>query len=122
MQDKRVHGGVTLGPVVHNPNVDKPEKMKEVATDDMNMEIVMGGPASCSDFKIVPPNAPNPHISVGGGGVSPMSAFVPEGRVHGGSLMAMLAGSSSLVSNSSKVVAGNPMEPEKSCIMAQSWM
>ncbi|KAK4844097.1 hypothetical protein QYF36_016430 [Acer negundo] len=118
VQDKRVHGGVTLGPMVQDPKLDKPEKMKEVATDDMNMEIVMGSSAgrAYSDFKKAPPNVPNPQISVGGGGISPMPAFVPEGRVHGGSLMAMLAGSSSLVSNSS------PLVPEKSRMMPQSWM
>lgn len=127
VQDKRVHGGFTLGPVVLDPNLHKPEKMKEVVTaDDMNVDIMKMGSGlgssagKSSDSKH---GASNVSDSVGGGGFPSVPVFVPEGRVHGGSLMAMLAGSSGVSSNSSKVVvACDPLVTGKSSIMPQSWM
>lgn len=124
VQDKRVHGGVTLGPLVQDTKLDTAEKIKEVATDDMNMETVTGGSTNFADFKMPPPIVPDPTASVGAVAIAAAPAFVSEGRVHGGSLMAMLAGGSSLMSNNSTAVVGDPMESEKSCTMPmpQGWM
>lgn len=113
--------------MVQDPKLNKPEKMEEVVTaDDMNVDIMKMGSGlgtsagKSSDSKHGVANAGN---SVGGGGHPSVPVFVPEGRVHGGSLMAMLAGSSGVSSNSSKfVVAGDALMTGKSSIMPQSWM
>jgi hypothetical protein len=58
------------------------------------------------------------------GGHFPMSVAVPEGRVHGGSLMAMLsAGSSSATSSGKGLASGDPSIPIKGYnTMPQSWI
>jgi hypothetical protein len=58
------------------------------------------------------------------GGHFPMSVAVPEGRVHGGSLMAMLsAGSSSGTSSGKGLASGDPSIPIKGYnTMPQSWI
>ncbi|CBI34417.3 unnamed protein product, partial [Vitis vinifera] len=95
VQDKRVHGGATLAHTVQIPSPSKPEKMKDVvATEDMNVDIM-----------------------------KMMGILAPEGRVHGGSLMAMLAGSPGLSPSDSKtLISGGPSEPRKPYMMPQSWM
>ncbi|KAL5718699.1 hypothetical protein ACHQM5_011668 [Ranunculus cassubicifolius] len=85
VQDKRVHGGGTLGPTIHESNPIIHGEMKGIA----NMHI----DSSSSDWEgfdstTTYPNQgplqfmPPSHL--------PIAAPVPEGRVHGGSLMAML--------------------------------
>ena len=107
---------------MQDPKCNKPHKMKEVVTaDDMNVDsmkvgsVGTSGGGSHSDSKHGVPNVPKSHIKS-------KSVLVPEGRVHGGSLMAMLAGGSGLVSNNSVGVRGDSLETEKSCMMPQSWM
>jgi hypothetical protein len=58
------------------------------------------------------------------GGHFPMSVAVPEGRVHGGSLMAILsAGSSSGTSSGKGLASGDPSIPIKGYnTMPQSWI
>ncbi|EEF51275.1 transcription factor, putative [Ricinus communis] len=125
VQDKRVHGGATLGPIIQEPKSIQTEKMKEVMiAEDMNVDNLgssMGASSSKStDLKHF--GVPNAHIPAGEAGMSSMPVFVPEGRVHGGSLMAMLAGDSSVGSSSNLVVAGNPSDPRKTYMVPQSWM
>lgn len=128
VQDKRVHGGVNLGPVVQDPKLSKPEKLKEAITEEMNVDIMKMGNSlgtsagkTCSDLKQYEVLK---HITAGEGALSPMSVLVPEGRVHGGSLMAMLTGSSNIgCSSSNKERDGDPSsEPWKSYMLPQSWM
>lgn len=121
VQDKRVHGGATIGPIVQDPKC-KLDKMKEVVTsDDKNVDSLKVGNAgtsgggSHSDSKHGIPNVPKSHIKS-------KSVFVPEGRVHGGSLMAMLAGSSGLNSNNSAGAQEESLEIERSSVMPQRWM
>lgn len=97
VHDKRVHGGISLGSVVQNPHSSKTDELKQLLVDK-NMDIDMmkigsslGPAATCSDFKHY--EAVTAHVSAKEGGHLPMSVAVPEGRVHGGSLMAMLSGS-----------------------------
>ncbi|KAJ0100564.1 hypothetical protein Patl1_21672 [Pistacia atlantica] len=122
VQDKRVQGGAIIGSIVQDPKCNKPHKMKEVVTaDDMNVDSMMvgsvgtSGGGSHSDSKHGVPNVPKSHIKS-------KTVFVPEGGVDGGSLMAMLAGSSGLVSNNTVGARGDSFETEKSCAMPQSWI
>lgn len=119
MHDKRVHGGITLGPMVQDPKLSKLEKMKEVVTaEDMSVDIKKMGteaPAGRTWASWEQYAAPNANVAVAEGGV-------PEGRVHGGSLLAMLASSSGIGSSNSKGVASEPSEPSSSFMMPRSWI
>nr|XP_018631783.1 uncharacterized protein LOC104112063 isoform X2 [Nicotiana tomentosiformis] len=109
VQDKRVHGGATLGAVVLDSTPKNPGKMKEIVNvEDMYIDIMkMGSNILTSTgwkyFEFKEGNTP-----VGGS-----SSSVSEGRVHGGSLMAMLAGGSSHTLNSSRgtVTTSEPGKP-----------
>ncbi|KAJ6703523.1 F22C12.10 [Salix viminalis] len=122
VQDKRVHGGVTLGPMVQDPNISQSEKMKEAVTaEDMTIGIVKTGtstPASgrtTTNLKHFGDSSTS--VSVREAGLSSLPAFVSEGRVHGGSLMAMIASVSGGGSSNNQVVAGDPSEPKKSYVI-----
>ncbi|XVF51394.1 hypothetical protein PTKIN_Ptkin04bG0181700 [Pterospermum kingtungense] len=119
VQDKRVHGGATLGPIVLDPKLSKSEKMKETVMDeDMNVDITKmgsGGEALAGSSS----GLNHYGIPVGEGG---FSVFVPEGRVHGGSLMAMLVGGSGPGSSNSERSVGDPSERSKSFMVPKSWM
>ncbi|CAN1189606.1 Probable WRKY transcription factor 19 [Linum perenne] len=100
VQDKRVHGGITLGTMVQDPKASRTGKSKEVAaSDDM---IVDGGSmggitAPVSSDGTNSKLKGNPAAQTGGregGSHSSKPVSVPEGRVHGGSLMALLANGS----------------------------
>ncbi|PNT45393.1 hypothetical protein POPTR_003G134200v4 [Populus trichocarpa] len=126
--DKRVHGGVTLGPMVQDPKISQSEKMKEVVTaEDMTIDIVkMGTSAAASTGRTTTDlkhfgDSSTP-ISVREAGLSSIPVFVSEGRVRGGSLMAMIAGGFGVGSSSNQVVAGDPSEPKKSYVIHQNWM
>ncbi|GMN31831.1 hypothetical protein TIFTF001_003410 [Ficus carica] len=106
VQDKRVHGGVTLGPLVQDPVLEKPEKMKEVVAEDMNVDVTKV--ASSSVFNLKP--------------FSGMSNFsVGEGRVHGGSHF-VKASSVLSASSSAGVVVHNSSEPVKPYTAPHNWM
>ncbi|GFZ01313.1 hypothetical protein Acr_14g0009480 [Actinidia rufa] len=127
--DKRVHGGATLGSMVQDPKPSKPEKMKEVVNmEDMNVDIMkmgssgvtgLGGP---SNFAWKQFGLQQAHLPVGDGGLSATPVLVPEGRVHGGSLIAMLTESSGCRLNGSNSVVGGPSEPGKSYRKPLNWM
>lgn len=113
VHDKRVHGGVSLGSVVQNPHSSKPDALKQVLVDkyvdmDMMKMGISGGIAA--------------HISAEEGDNLPTSVAVPEGRVHGGSLMAMLAGSSGLGPSSGSGLVSDPSAPIKGYMMPQRWI
>ncbi|CAK9137021.1 unnamed protein product [Ilex paraguariensis] len=124
VQDKRVHGGGTLGAMVHDPKPSKAEKMKEVvnaegtSVDSMKMGSSVVIPAGCASSRWKNSGFLLASLPIGGG--SPV--MVTEGRVHGGSMLTMLAGNSCLGLGSSKSVGGLPSEPGKSYMMSQNWM
>ncbi|GMJ13775.1 hypothetical protein like AT1G64140 [Hibiscus trionum] len=122
VQDKRVHGGATIGPIVQDPELCTSEKMKEiVSAEDMNVDIMGNGTESSSGRTysgLSHYRVPNAYNFAAGG----FSAFVPEGRVHGGSLMAMLAGGSGIGSGNPEGLTDNPSEPSKSFMAPQNWM
>ncbi|KVH90054.1 hypothetical protein Ccrd_007982 [Cynara cardunculus var. scolymus] len=78
VQDNRVHGGATIGTLVHEtvPNPSG-EMEKLMTTDDMNVDAIMASSSSC--------------LKAFGVYKGSVSVSVPEGRVHGGSLIALLA-------------------------------
>ncbi|GAB2296748.1 hypothetical protein Dimus_030854 [Dionaea muscipula] len=96
VHDKRVHGGVTLGPLVQDPKLQTPEKIKDVFSTDANAENIHIGLRGWTgyDMKKV-------HLSSAVKG--PSSGPVPEGRVHGGSLMAMLKNGPDLISSNNSL-------------------
>ncbi|GAB4857464.1 hypothetical protein Ancab_015373 [Ancistrocladus abbreviatus] len=119
IQDKRVHGAVSLGLLVQDPESRKSDKMKGVLASDASVE---NGYIACSTatiegwtgFDIKHAHLPS---AVKGSASGP----VPEGRVHGGSLMTMHKGPS-LPSSSSSNLIGGPSEPMNSCVMPQRWI
>ncbi|KAK9276984.1 hypothetical protein L1049_006523 [Liquidambar formosana] len=127
VQDRRVHGGATLGHMVQDPS-SKPEKMKEVVTaelmnaDIMKIRSIAGISAGWNGFDLKQFEIPEARHRPVGGGPSSVPVLVPEGRVRGGNLMAMLASSSHLGSGGSKDLVCGPSEPRKSYTMPQSWM
>ncbi|XP_051137158.1 uncharacterized protein LOC127255590 [Andrographis paniculata] len=72
--DKRVHGGATVGIVAEDSKSDQSAMANpKISDEDMNVDIAKTGDSSnCYGSK-------------------PSSENIPEGRVHGGNLMAMLA-------------------------------
>ncbi|XVF10494.1 hypothetical protein REPUB_Repub07fG0187900 [Reevesia pubescens] len=116
VQDKRVHGGATLGPIVQDPKFSKPGKMKEIViAEDMNVDTMKMGSG-------IEASAGRTYSGFNHHGVPNVPNSVPEGRVHGGSLMAMLVGGSGLGSSNSEGLVGDPSQPSKAFIAPQSWM
>ena len=113
MQDKRVHGGATIGSLVQDPQLEKLEKMKEVIADDMNVDVTK----VASSF-VNSAGGTNFGFNQFGG---PSNFPVGEGRVHGGSHFIKV--SSVLSTSSSKgIVDGDPSEQMKPYIIPQNWM
>lgn len=119
MQDKRVHGGATVGAMVQDPKPRKAEKIKDVVNvEDMNVDITkmdsngvnLPSPASFGwkQFGVLQ----QARLPVDDGGISAAPVLVSEGRVRGGSLMALLTGNSGI----------GPSEPGKSYVMPHNWM
>ncbi|KAL8150402.1 hypothetical protein V2J09_020210 [Rumex salicifolius] len=80
VQDKRVHGGITLGPLVHTP--------ASTETVDMNVDYSVFG---CSDANSAGQSSFQTNHDHFASASKGSSSKAPEGRVHGGSLLAMLA-------------------------------
>lgn len=115
VHDKRVHGGVSLGSVVQDPRSSKPDELKhmEVAMLKIGCSLGTAPPSACSGFNQYEV------ASAEESGHMPMSVAVPEGRVHGGSLMSMLTGSSSGVRG---LAITDPSEPIKGYVLPQNWI
>lgn len=88
MQDKCVHGGGTLLPTFFDP---KPSGSGKMTVEDMNVDVlkmrVAGGHESFNPIGFGDPSSslyspPQVQFPMG-------SMTLPEGRVHGGALMAM---------------------------------
>ncbi|KAJ6826703.1 uncharacterized protein M6B38_370330 [Iris pallida] len=79
VQDRCVHGGGILQPGTQNPLLIKPEKLKEVIkVQDSCMAYNVTEPRKLMHPVVLFPS-------------KPVAAALPEGRVHGGSLMAILS-------------------------------
>ncbi|KAK7307883.1 hypothetical protein VNO77_41327 [Canavalia gladiata] len=104
VMDNRVHGGVYLGPVNHDTLVSKLHEPKQIINNkDMDVDMMKVGGSPRTAGGITCPKLSevgSTHLPAEEDGHIPMTVAVPEGRVHGGSLMAMLMGSSSLGSGS----------------------
>lgn len=100
LQDKRVHGAATLGALVHEPKDKVAEKMNNgvVSVEDMNVDLMYWKQYAAKQF----------HLPADDVAVSSPPACAPEGRVHGGSIMALL-----------KSNLGGPSEPVK---MPHNWI
>ncbi|KAL5181958.1 putative WRKY transcription factor 19 [Glycine soja] len=122
--DKRVHGGVTLGPVIQDSHVSKLDEPKQIVINqDIDVDMMkMGSPRAagvitCSDVKLN--EVASTRLPSGEDGHTPMSVAVPEGRVHGGSLMAPLMGSSGLGTSSGRDLLSDQSETIKAGILPQ---
>ncbi|XP_075102527.1 uncharacterized protein LOC107821888 [Nicotiana tabacum] len=121
VQDKRVHGGATLGAMVLDSAPNQSEKMKgivnleDICFDVMKMQSGAMTSAYGSDMEHFGLRQKT-SMQVGGS-----SSSVSEGRVHGGSLMALLASGSGRTSNSSKG-AVTASEPGNSFLVSKNWM
>lgn len=109
MQDKRVHGGATIGTLVQDTKL---EKMKEVVPEDMSIDVSKLG----SSFTTSAGDTSFGLNQFGG----PGNFSVGEGRVHGGSHFIKV--SSVLGASSSKSVKDALSEPMKSYVIPQNWM
>ncbi|RWR93243.1 hypothetical protein CKAN_02248400 [Cinnamomum micranthum f. kanehirae] len=119
VQDHCVHGGGTLG-FAQDPQASKS------AIDDMNIDIVktngMGMDKLASWNSSEPKRQMQPVPAqiqipiVGTVSSPPSSVSLPEGRVHGGGLMALLAGSSTNQADC------GPSDQGRSYMVAHKWM
>ncbi|KAI3468664.1 hypothetical protein Pfo_025327 [Paulownia fortunei] len=120
VQDKRVHGGATIGIVVQDSKANQPAKIKPIFTvEDMSVNIAkMENSVVTSTSSWNYSGYQQARLPVRS---KPSSGKVPEGRVHGGNLMAIFAGSPGFNFTSSRDMVG-PSEPEKSFMTHQTWM
>lgn len=110
VQDRRVHGGATIGINGQDCVADHSAMIKSIFTVDDFSGMESNVMKSTSSWT---------HVPVGSNVSS--SGKVPEGRVHGGNLMAMLEGGPSFNFASSKYNVGPP-EAETSFMTNQRWM
>ncbi|XP_058732083.1 uncharacterized protein LOC131603684 [Vicia villosa] len=123
VHDRRVHGGLSLGSV-QDPRSSKPDQLRQVL---LNKEIELAMMKTGSSFGTAHMNQleiASACASAEEGGHFSMSVAVPEGRVHGGSLMAMLTASSGSGTSSGKALASmDPSMPMKGYnIMPRNWI
>ncbi|CAH2049291.1 unnamed protein product, partial [Thlaspi arvense] len=122
-QDRKTHGGTSSVHALHSPCSSMLEMMKEKNHPDGTK--TTGNINSSIDFtnyrrQLIPLELPSRDVaSVGNSCLVHFS--LPEGRVHGGNLMAML-GHSTSVGGSSNDQIGDPLEPGKSYPMPHSWV
>ncbi|KAL1551976.1 hypothetical protein AAHA92_12832 [Salvia divinorum] len=111
VQDKRVHGGATIGTTVP----DSVAIQSVFTVEDIGkMENSMV--TSTRSWSYFGDHQAHQHV-----GSSSSARKLPEGRVHGGNLIAMFAGGPSFnFARSNHTV--DPSEPEKSFMTHQAWM
>ncbi|XP_057480380.1 uncharacterized protein LOC130767511 [Actinidia eriantha] len=121
--DKQIHGDSAFVHTLDVPHSSTLEKMKgkscaignETAGSFSTAINVMG-----YGNLLIPGHVPFQENMTVRNGLVPFS--LPEGRVHGGNLMAMLRGGTSFGASSSNQVVGGPPEPGKSYPMPHSWV
>ena len=104
VQDHCVHGGGTLGPAIHQFAADvKPTEMKVTAVQVDPHEKTIHGDQALLGMGGSVPNGVHPSVLA-----QPMICPVPEGRVHGGGLLALLSqgGSSTSAGGSENCASG----------------
>lgn len=102
VQDNRVHGGITLGPLVQDPKSINCGEM-------MNVDLIKTGFTGLNAIGSTAHNVKIPQLS--STEKRPHPSPVPEGRVHGGSLMALLSTGLNLdPSTSSNYFGGGPCQ------------
>ncbi|GAB4826295.1 hypothetical protein Ancab_009159 [Ancistrocladus abbreviatus] len=105
LQDQRVHGNGTVGLMLHEANFKSSEKMKEIAAgiiplDSMKIASSEGSSEGWNSFSFTGVGYQplpmqivlNDKFLASQPALLPSQGSVPEGRVHGGGLMAMLQG------------------------------
>ncbi|XP_059667161.1 uncharacterized protein LOC132312706 [Cornus florida] len=118
VQDKQIHGGGLMGPILQDPQSSTLQKMKGIVTAGNNSIDGIGGVSIDTRISMQIPSREN--FAAENGGLVQFS--LPEGRVHGGGLMAMLRGSPSFVASNNNQVAGGLSEKGKSYTMPLGWM
>lgn len=114
VQDNRVHGGITLGPLLQDPKSIN-------CGETMNVDLIKTGFTGLNAIGSTAHNAEIPQLS--SAEKRPHPSPVPEGRVHGGSLMALLSSGLSLdPSTSSNYFGGGPSVPMEYQVTQQSWL
>ncbi|KAI6702054.1 hypothetical protein NL676_011190 [Syzygium grande] len=117
VQDKRVHGGVSVGPILHGQKVMQPEEMEEVANgEDMNIDV--GNICNLDLNQYGPGSSKLPTAQ----GLPAESTIASEGRVHGGSLMAMLSGGMALGSDKDISLESDAPVIGNSLMVPQRWI
>ncbi|KAK3434284.1 hypothetical protein EUGRSUZ_D01792 [Eucalyptus grandis] len=117
VQDRRVHGGLSVGPILQGQKVTQPEEMEEVVnTEDMNIDV---GNICNLDLNQFEPGSSKLPIAQS---PSDSSTVASEGRVHGGSLMAMLNGGIALGSDKDKSLESDEPETGKSLVVPRRWI
>ncbi|CAJ1927562.1 unnamed protein product [Sphenostylis stenocarpa] len=122
--DKRVHGGVSSGPAIQDIYGRKLDVLKQIVINQYMMDVDMiqisnpqtAGAMTCSDAKLN--EVASTHLPAGEDGHTPMLVAVPEGRVHGGSLMAMLKGNSGLGTSVGRGLLCDSSLTSKACIVS----
>lgn len=106
-----------MGPILQGQKVTQPEEMEEVVnTEDMNIDV---GNICNLDLNQFEPGSSKLPIAQGS---SESSTIASEGRVHGGSLMAMLNGGIALGSDKDKSLESDEPETGKSLAVPQRWI
>ncbi|CAI9772667.1 unnamed protein product [Fraxinus pennsylvanica] len=107
IKDKRVHSGATIGSVFPESKSNQLAKINDILTaEDESVEI-----RKIEDSVVTSANIWNyhalhqAHLHIGRG---PSLGTIPEGRVHGGNLMAMFVGSSGISLSSLGDMVGQP--------------
>uniref|UniRef100_A0A5B6ZAI1 WRKY19-like zinc finger domain-containing protein n=1 Tax=Davidia involucrata TaxID=16924 RepID=A0A5B6ZAI1_DAVIN len=129
VQDKQIHGGGSLGLTLQDKQSITFEKMKGIVTTENNHAsgIMTAGSGGTSvdlfgnGHQLIPMQVP-PQDSFSVGNTCLVQFSLPEGRVHGGSLMAMLGGSTSFGASNNNQLVGGPSEPGKSYPLPHSWV
>ncbi|XP_051151270.1 uncharacterized protein LOC127265499 [Andrographis paniculata] len=113
VQDKRVHGGETMGIAT----LDSKSQNQIFSAEDLNVDT----PTFESNIVSSISNYHGQNLTSLPIGSNPSSSKVPEGRVHGANLMARFACNSGYNFSSSRVIFGSSM-PEKTMEAPQNWM
>ncbi|XP_057950496.1 uncharacterized protein LOC131145436 isoform X2 [Malania oleifera] len=118
VEDMRVHGGDTLDSTLQNPKHSVIEKMKDPVSVGKSLTygiktLVSGGNLVGLNDSELRGHGPqmismqiSRHANFGSEKAAPAQFSLPEGRVHGGNLMAMLRGNSGIGSSSDMLETG----------------
>lgn len=128
VQDKRVHGGSTLDPTLQGPKPSMTGKMKNIVTsENVGAEVMTtvgsGGKLLGVNYFGSPGFGHSMQMPTQDN-AGPVQISLPEGRVHGGSLMAMLRGGIGGVgaASSSNQAVCCPSVQGKSYTLPLGWM